>query len=210
MANPTQGRTDRRLERFDVVAKLVLGFATLALSATIGYATVAHNRRATELQVQGQADELALQRRITAAQILVDQLPTLVRGDEEERNLTLKLLEVVDPEIVRQIGERLLVRAATPAEAASARRIIRSSQGAARQQAARQHLETARKFLGFRVYPAAAREYLKAYEALPEDLRAAVRAEAEAARKLYDDGDFAGAAQSFEEAFGERRLLETP
>jgi hypothetical protein len=193
----------RRLQRADVLSKFFLGLGTLVLSAAIGFATLAHNRRATELQVQGQADRLALDRHTGAAQILVDQLPTIIRGSEEERGLILEVVGVLDPELPRQIGKRLLARAATPAEEESARQIIASSESAARDLAVRQHLETARKFMGFRAYPAAAREYLKAYDALPADPRLAIRAQAEAARKLYDEGDFAAAAQAFEEAFDE-------
>lgn len=210
MAKPTDGRTDRWLERFDIVVKLMIGLATLGLTATLGYVAHSHNRHATELQVQAQAAELDLQKRITAVQILVDQLPTLVHGSDEERKLTLLLLEVVDPEIVRRFGERLLARAATPAEKESAQRIITSSESAAREQSARQHLETARKFMRFQTYPAAAREYLKAYDALPAERSAAIRAQAETARKLYDDGDFAAAAKVLEDAFGERNVLDEP
>lgn len=198
----------RRLQRVDVLSKLFLGLATLVLSATIGYATFAHNRRATELQVQAQSDRLALDRRTAGAQILVEQLPAVIGGSVEERGLILEVLGLLDPELQRRIGKRLLARATTPAEKESARQIISSSESAAREQAVRQHLDTARKFMGFRSYPAATREYLKAYKELPADRSAAIGNRVEAARKLYDDGDYAAAAKALEEAFREPGLLD--
>ena len=201
MAKTTSDPAPRSLGRLDALSKILLSAATLVLSAVIGFATLYYNQRTAQLQIQNQIDALELQKRATAAEILVNQLSTILRGSEEERNLTLKLLEVVDPDLVRQIGERLLAQAESPAEEKRAEAIIASSVQATQEQAVPQHLENARKFLEFRAWPAAAREYLKAYEALPAERRALVSEEAEEARRLYDAGDFAGAVDAFARAF---------
>jgi TPR repeat protein len=193
----------RGFERLDVFAKLTVGVGTLVLSAAIGFATIHYNRQAAQLQIQNQIDALALQRRATAARILVDELPTIVSGADPEQGLILKLLEVLDPDFVRQFGERLLAGAQSPEDTERAEEIIAGGVRAAQEQAVPLHLENASRFMVFNAYPAAAREYLRAFEAMPAPTRAQVSDQAEKARELYEKGDFSGAARSFAEAFQE-------
>ena len=114
------------LERIDVISKLLLSLATLVLSGAIGFATIHYNRQAAQRQIQNQIDSLALQRRATAAQILVSLLPILLRGEGKDRALTLRLVEVVAPDLVRQIGEILLDQAKSSAAVEQAKQIIAS------------------------------------------------------------------------------------
>jgi hypothetical protein len=188
------------LERMDIIAKLVLSLAGLILSGVIGYVTISYNRWAAERQIQNQIESLELQRRATAAQILVSQMPNILRGKEQERTLILKVLEAVDPNLVRQIGEGLLAQASSPAAAEQAKRVIASSVTTAREYAFAQHVENARKYLGFGLFPAAAREYMKAYEALPASLQERHAKQIGEATKDYDSGNHEGAVRRFEEA----------
>lgn len=201
MAKATQRESSRALERLDILARVGLGLGTLVLSAVIGWATLRYNERAAQRQIQSQIDALELQKRATAAKILVDQLSTIVGGPEEERDLTLKLLEVVDPELVRQVGERLLARAESEEDAERAEAIIESSVAAAQAQVVPGRVENARKFLDLRVYPAAAREYLKAYESLSPERRQRISGQVEEATRLYDKGEFSEAARALARAF---------
>jgi hypothetical protein len=203
MTKAPTGETSRWLSILDVSGKLLLGLGTLVLSAAIGFATIYDNRQAVRLQIQSQAAELELQRTIAAAQILEDQLPTIVSGTAEERSWILEVLGMLDAGIAKRIGETYLARATEPSERATAKEMIESSQRAAREQAFSQHVENAGKFLELGLAPAAAREYLKAYDALPPELRATLSEQAEAARRLYDAGDFAKAARALARAFEE-------
>lgn len=191
--------TRHRLERIDVIAKLALSVAGLVLSAAIGFSTIYYNRLSAQRQIQNQIESLELQRRTTAAQILVSQLPIVLRGEEQDRALTLKLLEVVDPDLVRQIGERLLAHARSPAEVKQAKEVIGSSVAAAREYAVAQHVQNARKYRDFGLYPAAAREYMKACDALPVPLREPLAKRIRDATNDYDSGNYSGAVRTFEE-----------
>jgi tetratricopeptide (TPR) repeat protein len=199
LSRPGPPPTHNWLERIDVIAKLSLSLAGLILSGAIGFGTIRFNRLAAQRQIQNQIESLALQRRTTAAQMLVSQLPVILRGEEQDRALTLKLLEVVDPDLVRQIGEGLLAQAKTQAAVEQAKQVIGSSVETTRKYAVDQHVQNARKYRDFGLYPAAAREYMKACEALPAPLRERLAKRIRAATNDYDSGNYSGAVQTFEE-----------
>jgi tetratricopeptide (TPR) repeat protein len=188
------------LERLDVVAKLALGVAGILLSATIGFATIRFNQQAAQRQIQQQSDELALQRRTTAVQLLASQLPSVLRGSDKERLLTLRLVETVDPGLVRQIGEALLSQAENPAAAARAQEIIAHSTATAQEVAFAEHRENARKYRDFGLDASAAREYLQAYDALAPSARSQVSPAVLEARRAYEAGNYPGAARILEKA----------
>jgi hypothetical protein len=188
------------LERIDVLAKLALSVAGLLLSGAIGFATIRYNQQAAQRQIQSQENALALQRRVTAVQMLVSHLPTVLRGNEQDRALTLKLLEIVDPSLVRQIGERLLAQAKSPAAVEQAKQIIVSSLATGREDAVARHMENARKYRDFGLNPAAAREYIEAYEALAAPVRERLKKPIQNATSDYEAGDYAGAVQTLEAA----------
>jgi hypothetical protein len=198
---PDPPPTHHWLERIDTIAKLALSLAGLLLSAVIGFATIHYNQLAAQRQIQSQIESLEQQRRATAAQMLVSQLPIVLRGKEQDRALTLKLLEVVDPDLVRQIGEKLLAHADSPAAVEQAKQVIASSVTTAHEYAVAQHVENARKYREFSLYPEAAREYMKACEALPRPTRERLAKRIVDATKDYDSGNYSGAVQTFEEVF---------
>src|SRR5262245_8194065 len=122
------------LERMDIIAKLALSLVGLLLTAAIGFATIHDNRRAAhdnrlaaQRQIQNQIESQQLQRRATAAQILMSQLPIILRGKEQDRFWILKLLEPLDPDYVQKFGEILLVHANSPAAVEQAKQVIASS-----------------------------------------------------------------------------------
>ena len=185
-------------DRMDILAKLALSLAGLILSAVIGFSTIHHNRLASQRQIQNQIDSMKLQRRTTAAQMLASQLPVVLRGDERERTLVLDMLEVIDPELVRRIAEKLAVHASTPEAAAQARQVMASSVEAAQQDAVVRHIENAGKYRDVGLEPAAAREYANAYKALPPSQRARWAKQIKAAENDYESGDYSGAVRKYE------------
>jgi hypothetical protein len=197
------------VETFDVVAKFLIGAAGVALSATVAWATAEHNRelaarqaRAAEQQVRQQSESLLAQRRIAAAQMLAAQAPALARADPHGRAFTLALLQLIDPELTGQVGDVLLAGAPDAAASSEAKRLIASSAQAARDAGFARHLDDARKFREFGLEAAAAREYLRAYETLPDIRKRPLSERIALARNSYDRGDYSTAATTLERALG--------
>ncbi len=105
----------------------------------------------------------------------------------------------MDPDLGRRVGEKLLAHAQSPAAIEQAKQVIASSVTTAHELAVAQHVENARKYLDFSLYPAAAREYMKACEALPPASRERLAKRIRDATKDYDSGNYSGAVQAFEE-----------
>ena len=187
------------LEKLDVIAKVFIGVGGLVLSAVIGLATMHYNREAARRQLESQQESLVLQRRSQAVQLLVSQFSTLVRGDERERAILLKILEQVQPEMVGEIGEVLFENADSGVAKQQARQIIASSREASREQRFSRHVEAAAKYRELGLFPAAAREYMRAAEVLPPQTLTAM-AELESARQHYVNDEFEAAVRSFEKA----------
>jgi hypothetical protein len=201
------GKKHSRLEVVDIVAKLLIAGAGVALSWVIGWSTLQNNRQAqdrqmklTEQQVRLQSEASVAQRRVAAAQILISQLPRLVQGTDQDRSLSLQIVQLVDPDLVTQIGELLLARATNSTDQQTAKRVIASSLNASKNGLFAQRVSDARRYRELGLEAAAVREYLKAAEMLPSAAKTPLTAAIEAATKDYERGDFSAAARTLDQA----------
>jgi hypothetical protein len=183
--------------------KHFIEIAIAALALVVPFiGTYYHEERETERQAQAAIAASQLQLRISRDQLAPSLLPSIVKGSRKERESALLILSSAAPDLAKQISINLERNAQTPQEKQLAQEVKQPSNQASEDQEFSQHLERARVYQRFQLYPQADREYILASEINSSRIKVD-SAKLKVAKSLYASDKWNEAARLFDEMFGD-------
>jgi tetratricopeptide (TPR) repeat protein len=196
------------LDYIDVSARVMLPAVAIWWAVSSFHHQNTQNEKHLSIQIKQQNDSMQSQRETAEAQLASSLLPWFKCESVPQRLMAQEILGSVSPKQAFLINRVLAKCPMNSKEREKAEKYSLQNSLSELNQEFLQQLNLARQYRSVGLHRRAAEEYEKAYNELPESLRAKTdQLAASTAREAMHDGEFARASDLFEQVF---RLVETP